>query len=107
MPPEDQEIARAYSAGNYKQVIAQLYEVAARAKKLDKLTNAVQALDAIANVQDKHDRLQGLHVVIPTKVDVNVTSAVAVIDRAREELHAIAAKQPATLPIIDAEVVHP
>ncbi|WP_157859009.1 MULTISPECIES: hypothetical protein [Mycobacteroides] len=32
MPAEDQELARAYSAGNYRQVIAQLYEVVARAR---------------------------------------------------------------------------
>lgn len=102
MPAEDQDLARAYSAGTYKQVIAQLYEVAARAKKLDKLTNAVQALEAIANTQDKHDRLEGLQIAVPTKVDIQVTSRVAVLDRAEEQLMAIAQRRPN---VIDAEVI--
>lgn len=102
MPAEDQDIARAYSAGNYKQVIAQLYEVAAKAKTVGKLTTAVQALDAISNVQDKHDRLQGLPIAVPTKVDISVTSRVAVLDRAEEQLMAIAQRRPN---VIDAEVI--
>ena len=110
MPPEETEMARAFSAGNYRQVIAELYSVAAKAKTAGRLTTAVQALEAAANVQDKHDRLTGLHVVVPTKVDVNVQhSAVAVIDRAKEELLALVAKQqpaaPAALPVIEAEVL--
>lgn len=108
MPAEEAEMARAFSAGNYRQVIAELYSVAAKAKSANRLTTAVQALEAAANVQDKHDRLTGLHVVVPTKVDVNVTSAVAIVDRAEAELLALAAKQqPANLPYIDAQVVEP
>ncbi|KAB7761779.1 hypothetical protein [Mycolicibacterium mucogenicum] len=118
MPAEDVEMARAMSAGNYRQVIGELYAVATRAKASNKLTTAVQALEAVANVQDKHDRLTGLHLIQPTKIDVNVTSAVAVIDNAEEQLRAILAARapqiaipapaptPAT-PVIDAEVIEP
>lgn len=108
MPAEDQDMARAFSAGNYQQIIAELYSVAARAKTAGKLTTAVQALEAAANTQAKKDQLEGLHIAVPTKVDVNVQhSAVAVIDQAKEQLLALVAKQPqpAALPVIDAEVV--
>lgn len=108
MPAEDQAVARAYSAGNYRLVIAQLYEVVARARTANKPHTAVQALQAIADVQDKHDKLVGLHIVQPTKIDVTVTSAMSVIERAEQELLAIASQQPAyALPVIDAEVVEP
>ncbi|SKV05611.1 Uncharacterised protein [Mycobacteroides abscessus subsp. bolletii] len=113
MPAEDQELARAYSAGNYRQVIAQLYEVVARARTANRHTTAVQALQAIADVQDKHDKLTGLHIAVPTKLEVNVTSAVAVLERAEADLLAIVAENPRALaakaaqPVIDAEVVEP
>lgn len=107
MPPEDQAIARAMSAGNYRLVMSQLYDVAASAKAQNRTTSAVQALQAIADVQDKHDRLVGLHIVQPTKVELTVTSAVSVLERAEEELLAIAGQHAATyaLPVIDAEVI--
>lgn len=112
MPAEDQEISRAYSAGSYRLVIAQLHEIVAKAKAMNKPHTAVQALQAISEVQDKHDRLIGLTVAPSTKVEVTVTSAVAVLDRAEEQLLAIAGQQPqaaiaASLPVLDAEVVEP
>lgn len=108
MPAEDREMARAFSAGNYSQIIAALYDVATKAKTANRLTTAVQALEAAANTQAKKDNLEGLHIAVPTKVDVNVQhSAVAVIDQAKEQLLALVAKQPqpAALPVIDAEVL--
>ncbi|NOR03674.1 hypothetical protein HGK72_26850 [Mycolicibacterium fortuitum] len=113
MPAEEIEMARAMSAGSYRQVIAQLYDVARKAKTTNKLTTAVQALQAIADVQDKHDKLTGLHIAVPTKVEVNVTSAVAVLERAEADLLAIAAENPPAIvaksapAVIDAEVVEP
>lgn len=114
LPAEDRDMARAYSAGNYKQVIAELHEIGARAKAQNRLTTAVQAQEAIANVQAKHDHLIGIEAPAVTKVDVQVTSAVEAIASAREQLLAIAkARQPVVaIPpggpvteVIDAEVV--
>lgn len=115
MPAEDQELARAFSAGTYRQVIARLAAVGVRAEAANKLTTAVQAYEAAANVQAKHDLLTGVQAPVTTKVDVNVTSAVAVIDNAEEQLRAIlAARAPQiaipapaapTAAVIDAEVI--
>lgn len=108
MPAEDQQTARALSAGNYRMVIAQLYEIAAAAKSAGRTTSAVQALQTIADVQDKHDKLVGLHVVVPTKIDVTVSSAAAVLERAEAELLEIAQQAPPPgvgLPVLDAEVI--
>ena len=108
MPTEDQEMARALSAGTYQQVIAELFAVAKKATESGRLPPAVQALEAAANTRHKNDHLQGLHVAVATKVDVNVQhTAVAVIDRAKEDLLALIAKQQsaAALPVIEAEVI--
>lgn len=104
MPAEDQELARAFSAGTYRLVVAQLFEVAARARETGKPHTAVQALQAAADAQAKHDQLTGLNVMVPTKVEISV-SAAAVLERAEQELLAIAATQASVLPVMDAEVV--
>lgn len=116
MPAEDQEQARAFSAGNYRQVMSELYGIATRAKAANKLTTAVQAMEAIANVQAKHDHLIGIEAPTTTKVEVSV-SAGAVLERAEADLLALAAQRPvpaqqfaisAPVPaIVDAEVIEP
>lgn len=95
MPAEDQALSRAFSAGNYRQVIAALYDLADRCKTLGRTTGEVQALEAIANVQDRHDKLQGLHIAVPTEVNVNVKSSVEMLTATRTRL----------LEDIDAEIV--
>jgi putative SOS response-associated peptidase YedK len=106
MPPEEQATARAYSAGGYKLVVAQLWEIFAQAKRSQEHSAAVAAARAIADIQDKHDRLLGIVPAAAAEVTVRVQSAVAVIDRAEEELLAIAAARRAADPaVIDAEVV--
>lgn len=110
MPAEDQELARAFSAGTYRLVVAQLFEVASRAREVGKPHTAVQALQAAADAQAKHDQLVGLNVPVTQKVELSVTAA-AILDRAEAELLAIAqAQQPAVAVgfdagVIDAEVV--
>lgn len=116
MPAEDQEQARAFSAGNYRQVMAELYGIATRAKASNKLTTAVQAMEAIANVQAKHDQLTGVQAPVTTKVEVSV-SAGAVLERAEADLLALAALHQPAIPsmpppvaipsVIDAEVIEP
>lgn len=112
MPPEDQALSRAYSAGGYKSVTAQLWEILAQAKRDGEYQAAIAAARAIAEVQDRHDRLIGLHVAVPQRVDVTVhQSAAAVIDRAEEELLALTRQSPAAISappgpeVIDAEIV--
>jgi hypothetical protein len=108
MPAEDQDMARAYSAGNYHAVIAALHDLVERCKQLGRTTAEVQALEAIASVQERRDKLLGLHVAVASKVDVNVQhSAIEIIDRAEAELLAIAAQrtQPG-LPVLEAEVIN-
>lgn len=94
MPAEDRAIARAFSAGNYQMVIAQLHEIAATAKRAGHTRTAVEALTAIAATQDRHDKLTGVHIAVPTEINIHVTAA-QVISDARERL----------LSIVDAEVV--
>lgn len=95
MPAEDQALSRAFSAGNYRQVIAALYDLAERCKTLGRTTGEVQALEAIANVQDRHDKLQGLHIAVPTEINVNVQSVAEVLTTARSKM----------LETVDAEIV--
>lgn len=111
MPPEEQASARAYSAGGYKLVVGQLWEILANAKRAGEHNSAIAAARAIAEVQDKHDRLLGI--AAPPVTEVNVTvhqSAAAVIDRAEEELLALTRQaRPAIAPagpeVIEAEIV--
>lgn len=108
LPAEDQEKARALSAGSYEQVMARLFAVGVKAEAANRLTTAVQAYEAAANVRAKHDALKGIQAPVTTKVDVQVTSAVAVINDAEERLRAIlAARAPqiAIPAIVDAEVI--
>lgn len=114
MPIEDQAMARAFSAGNYRAVVAKLHDLADRCKALGRTTAEVQALDAAASVQERHDKLLGLHIAVAQKVDVNVQhSAAGVVEAAREQMRqvlaakqgALPAPQPATMPVIDAEIV--
>ncbi len=102
LPTEDQDLARAFSAGTYKLVVARLFEVAEMAQRQGKPHTAVMALDSAAQATAKHDALQGLNVAVPTKVDIQVTSRVAVLDRAEEQLMAIAQRRPN---VIDAEIL--
>lgn len=116
MPAEERDIARAYSAGNYRAVVAKLHDLADRCKELGRTTAEVQALDAAASVQERHDKLMGLHIAVASKVDVNVHhNAAELIESTREQLRALAQQQPAIaapqiptgpqLTVIDAEVI--
>lgn len=116
MPTEDQDMARAFSAGNYRAVVAKLHDLADRCKELGRTTAEVQALDAAASVQERHDKLMGLHIAVASKVDVNVHhNAAELIESTREQLRALAQQQPAIaapqiptgpqLTVIDAEVI--
>lgn len=103
MPAEDQATARAFSAGNYRLVIAKLYEVVARAHTAGKPHTAVQALQVIAEVQDRHDRLTGLHVMVPTQVHVSVQSMTEVLADTRSRLQAAIDAAPPD--VLDVETV--
>lgn len=95
MPREEQDIARAYSAGNYRQIIAALHDLAGRCAKLGRTTAEVQALAEAAAVQERHDKLMGLHIAVASKVDVNVHhNATELIESAREQMRALAQQQP-------------
>lgn len=108
MPTEDQDLARALSAGTYQLIKAQLFELAAASKAKGHERSAAEAMVAAANVQERHDRLVGIQA--PTKVDVTVTgTAITVIERAEEQLLALAAQTraaiPSGLPVLDVEAV--
>ncbi|TDZ43085.1 hypothetical protein CCUG63695_03063 [Mycobacteroides franklinii] len=65
---------------------------------------------AVLDSYEKEAKLWGLFVVVPEEVNVNVTTAVAVLERAEAELLALVASGPAAIsaqPVIDAEVVEP
>lgn len=105
-PPEDLASKRLFTAGGYQVVLAALFEALGHARTRKEPHAVVAVSRAIAEVQDKHARLMGLHVAVPQEVTVNVhQTAAAVIDRAQEELLAIAAARPSALPVIDAEIV--
>lgn len=108
LPKEDQDLARALSAGTYQLIKAKLFELASSSQRKGHERSAQEAMVAAAAVQEKHDRLVGIQA--PTKVDVTVTgTAVAVLERAEAELLAIAQSQQrgSDLPVLDAEVVEP
>ncbi|GAS98825.1 uncharacterized protein RMCC_5790 [Mycolicibacterium canariasense] len=114
MPAEEQDMARAMSAGTYLNVVARCFAVAEIAERQGKPHTAVMALDAAAGAQAKHDALRGLNVPVTQKVDVNVQhSAAGVVEAAREQMRqvlaakqsALPAPQPNPMPIIDAEIV--
>ncbi|WP_078314732.1 hypothetical protein [Mycobacterium sp. D16Q16] len=57
---------------------------------------------------EKEAKLWGLFIVVPEEVNVNVTTAVAVLERVEAELLALAAPGRSAIsaqPVIDAEVV--
>jgi len=87
MPVEERDLARAFSAGTYRLVVAQLFGIAEKSLKLGKPHTAVAALEAVAAAQAKHDQLTGLQMA--AKLDVKVTSASDVIDLAEAQLKAI------------------
>ncbi len=108
MPPEELAMARALAAGTYGMVISQLSQVAVQARQTGKLTNAVEALRCIADVQERHCKLTGVQAVVPHQVEVTINESPAtVLRRQRDEL--IAQMQQAAiqqaLPVLDAEVV--
>ncbi|GAT16270.1 Uncharacterised protein [Mycolicibacterium thermoresistibile] len=83
-----------------------------RQKLLDALDAAEEAGDhqavatlgrAAADTIEKQAKLAGLHIAIPQQIELNVRSAAAVLERAEQELLAIA-QQPQS-EIVDAEVV--
>lgn len=108
MPAEEQNMARALSAGTHTMVIAELLSIGIQAKTAGKLVTAVEALEKASAIQDRHDKLIGLHVNVPTQIEVTVTeSPAAVIRSLRDELVAKLA-QPAiapAMPVLDAEVI--
>ena len=101
MPPEEAEMARALAAGTYRNVISKLYEVAEDAHRRGKHTPAVQALEAIANVQERHNKLLGIQPVATTEVNVNVAPIEELRTRLLDALKARADRAE----IVDAEVV--
>lgn len=104
-PVEDLATQRIWTGEGLHLVQATLFELLGEAKKRKDVQAGVACARAIADVLDKHAKLTGQHVVVPQEVNVNVhQTAGAVVDRAEEELLAIAAAQP-SLPILDAEVV--
>jgi len=113
-PPEKLADARHYAAGSYRLVLTQLWDLTKTAKDAGKINDAVTALKAIAEVQDKHNRLLGIAPTAATEVTVNVGagSAAAIIEQAEQQLLALAAAHPAPaqlapLPILDAEIIEP
>jgi hypothetical protein len=111
-PPEDVSTQRRYTAEGYRIVQAALFESLATAKDRKDVHATVAVSRALTDVMDRRAKLLGLHV--PVVQEVNLTlqqSASAVLDRAEAELLAIAAGQPApvpvqaSLPILDAEVI--
>lgn len=101
----------ALAAGTYSMVIAQLAQVAARAKQTDKLTNAVEALRAIADVQERHCKLTGVQAEVAPQINVTVAPVVA-LEQAEQAMIAHLERQP-QLPqapavgpdVIEAEVI--
>jgi hypothetical protein len=111
-PPEKLAEARHYAAGSYRLVITQLWEITANAKTNGDTSGAVTALRAIAEVQDKHNKLLGIAPSAATEVTVNVGTgtAAAIIDQAEQQLLAISAaagpqRPGAPLEVLDAEVI--
>lgn len=99
MPAEDQDIARAFSAGTYKLVAARLFDVADMAERQGKPHTAVMALDAAAQATAKHDALQGLNRPVTSKVEHTVHhNATELIESAREQMRALTQQQPAINP---------
>ncbi|BBY78843.1 hypothetical protein MPUL_00010 [Mycolicibacterium pulveris] len=95
MPPEETAMARALSAGTYRMVINELHQIAEAAQQQNKHTPALQALQAIADVQERHDKLIGIAPVAPaTEVNVNIGAAEA-LEQMRSQLTRV----------IDAEVI--
>jgi hypothetical protein len=104
-PPEDVGTQRKYTAEGYRIVQAALFESLATAKDRKDVHAVVSVSRAITDVMDRRAKLLGLHVVVPQQLEVNVhQSAAAVLDRAQQELLAIAAGQQ-QLPVLEAEVV--
>ncbi|MEH3142510.1 MAG: hypothetical protein PGN37_20525 [Mycobacterium kyogaense] len=113
MPPEDLETKRTYTAGTYQQSLASLFRQLAKAED-DNDHAAVATLNrAIADVADKHAKLTGQHVVqareveVKGQVQVQHSSAQAVISQATQDFLAIAAghADAGRLPVIDGEVI--
>lgn len=96
MPREETAMARALSAGTYRMVINELHQIAESAQAQNKHTPALQALQAIADVQERHDKLIGIQPVEAnsTEVVVNITAAEA-LGQLRSQLSRV----------IDAEIV--
>lgn len=105
LPPDDQATARALSSASYEAVKEQLWQNVAAAKTAGDRNATTAALRAVADVQDRHDRLLGIAAPAGVEVNVNV-SAVDVIEEARARLHAaIEADRPRGVQIVDGEVV--
>lgn len=107
-PPSTLEIARRANGDGIRQVRGMLMETMAKAKAKGEHRTVSELGRAVLDSYEKEAKLWGLFVVVPEEVNVNVTTAVAVLERAESELLALAASGRSAIsaqPVIDAEVV--
>lgn len=109
-PPATLELARRANGDGIRQVRGILMQTMAKAQARGEHRTVSELGRAVLDSYEKEAKLWGLFVVVPEEVNVNVTTAVAVLERAEAELLALAASGRAAIPaqpVIDAEVVDP
>lgn len=115
--PEKLSDLRKYSVRVRETVMRTMWSNVAALQKAGRYSEAIAGLKAIAEVQDKQDRVTGVALAPPTEITVNVGTgagtAAAIIEQAEQQLLALAAATqtatpgPAALPVLDAEVIDP
>lgn len=111
-PPESVETKRTYTGLAYRQVTAKLFAQLEAAQAENDHAAVASLGRAIGEIQEKHAKLTGQHVVVAKEVEVNhhveiASTARGVVDQAEQDLLAIAAghRDAGMLPVIDAEVI--
>lgn len=111
-PSEDIEMMRRATGDTLTMVIDRVLDSLDAAQAKGDHRGVAELGRVVMDGLDKRAKLQGLHIAVPTLIDVNVqTTAVAILERAESELLAIVSRaegQAAAIEqrdVIDAEIV--
>ena len=89
-PPDGIEIARRANGDGIRMIRAMLIGSLIKAQQAGDFAATASLARVVLDGYEREARLFGLHMVVPTEVNVRVSSASAILDRAEMELLALA-----------------
>lgn len=99
-PPDGLELARRANGDGIRMVRAILVGTLVKAQAAGDFAATASIARAIFDGFEREARLYGMHIVVPAEVDIRVSSAAAILERAEAELLALTEAG-----VIDVEVV--